>query len=264
MNKTLSNKVIVITGASSGIGLTLAKDIAKLGAIPVLIARSTDKLKAASEEIFQETGVQPSNYTLNLEQSDAIAETFAQILYVHKKVDVLINNAGYAIFDFFLDAKLADMKGMFDVNVFGLISCMQSVLPSMLERNEGHIINIASIAGKLATPKSSIYAATKHAVLAITNSVRMELKATNIVISAVNPGPIKTPFFDRADQTGNYTKNVEKWMLESSYVSAQIIKLIERPKREIHLPRWMGLATTFYQTFPRLVEKIAGNKLSQK
>lgn len=260
----MKQKIIVITGASSGIGLMLALDVAKKGAIPILLARSTDKLKQAKADILRKTGMKADYFTVDVSDSESVAETFRQILERYKKVDVLINNAGYAIFDSFLNAKADDIKGMFAVNVYGLIACTKAVLPGMIERNEGHIINIASQAGKLATPKSSVYAATKHAVLAITNSTRMELIDTNLVISAVNPGPIKTPFFDRADATGTYIKKVEKFMLEPGFVSAKIIQLIERPRREINLPRWMGLGTTFYQLFPGLFEKLAGKKLNQK
>jgi uncharacterized protein len=264
LNFQLHNKIIVITGASSGIGLTLALDVAKKGGIPVLLARSTDKLQKASEEILKTTGIEASFYTVDVADNDAVVHTFAQILKKYQKVDVLINNAGYAIFDSFIDAKLDDIKGMFDVNVFGLIACTKAVLPAMIAENKGQIINIASQAGKLATPKSSVYSATKHAVLAITNSLRMELIDTNIFVSAVNPGPIKTPFFDRADVTGNYTKNVEKFMLEPAFVSEKILQLIKKPKRELNLPGWMGLGTTLYQLFPGLVEKLAGKKLNQK
>lgn len=264
MANHLHNKIIVITGASSGIGLTLALDVAKQGGIPVLLARTTRKLEAASEEILKTTGIEAPFFTLDVGDNEAVIKTFTQIVEKYDRVDVLINNAGYAIFDAFIDAKVEDVKGMFDVNVFGLIACTKAVLPTMIKQNKGHIINIASQAGKLATPKSSIYSATKHAVLAITNSLRMELMDTNIFVSAVNPGPIKTPFFDRADTSGNYKKNVEKFMLESSFVSAKIIQLMERPKREMNLPGWMGIGTTFYQLFPSIVEKIAGKKLNQK
>lgn len=257
-------KIIVITGASSGIGMQLAYDIAKLGATPVLLARSTEKLEKISNDIKKETGISVPFYTLDVSNHEAVKSVFQQILHDFHKVDVLVNNAGYAVFDSFLEAKQEDINGMFAVNVIGLISCTQTVLPAMIARNQGHIINIASLAGKLATPKSSVYSATKHAVLAITNSLRMELKGKQIYVSAVNPGPIKTPFFERADVTGNYAKNVEKFMLESSFVSKKIIELIEKPKRELNLPFWMGLGTTFYQLFPGLVEKLAGNKLSQK
>lgn len=263
-NNNLNQKIIVITGASSGIGLMLALDVAKKGATPILLARSTEKLKQAKADILRKTGIEAAYFTVDVSDSKLVAEIFTRILEKYLKVDVLINNAGYAIFDSFLDAKAVDIKGMFAVNVFGLIACTKAVLPGMIERNEGHIINIASQAGKLATPKSSVYAATKHAVLAITNSTRMELIDTNLVISAVNPGPIKTPFFDRADATGTYLKKVEKFMMEPGFVSAKIIQLIERPRREINLPGWMGLGTTFYQLFPGLFEKLAGKKLNQK
>ena len=260
----LHNKVIVITGGSSGIGVQLAKDVAKLGARPVLIARSKDKLEEAKRVIFEQYGVEASVYSVDVSNIEAVEATFQEIIDTFGHVDVLVNNAGYAVFDTFIDASVEDVKGMFDVNVFGLVACTKAVLPSMLRENRGHIINIASQAGKLATPKSSIYSATKHAVLAITNSLRMELSETNIFITAVNPGPIKTPFFERADVTGNYTKNVAKFMLEPEFVSGKIIELMERPKRELNLPLWMGLGTKFYQLFPGLVERIAGKRLNQK
>ncbi len=260
----MKNKIIVITGASSGIGLIVAKDVAKQGGIPILLARSTIKLQQASEDIYQTTGIHAPYYTLDVTNSEEVAIVFTEIFEQYQKIDVLINNAGYAIFDTFLDAKTEDIEGMFAVNVFGLIGCTKAVLPTMLKQNRGHIINIASQAGKLATPKSSIYSATKHAVLAISNSLRMELADSNIFISSVNPGPIKTPFFERADLTGNYVKNVERFMLEPTFVSMKILKLIEKPKRELNLPGWMGIGTTLYHLFPGLVEKFAGKKLSQK
>lgn len=264
MKNKQQRKNIVITGASSGIGLMIARDVAKRGDVPILLARSTEKLKVASEDILQTTGVVAPYFTLDVSDLNAVAETFKQILIECKNIDVLINNAGYGVFDTFLDAKTEDINGMFDVNVFGLIACTKAVLPSMVERNQGHIINIASQAGKLATPKSSIYSATKHAVLGITNSLRMELSDKNIFVSSVNPGPIKTAFFERADETGTYTKNVEKFMLDASYVSKKIINLIDHPKRELNLPYWMGIGTKLYQIFPNAFEKIAGKKLNQK
>lgn len=260
----MKNKVVVITGASSGIGYVFAMDVAKAGGIPVLLARSTDKLQKLSSDILTTTGVEAPFYSVDVTDHALVETTFKQIFEKFTKVDVLINNAGYAIFDRFIDAKVEDIEGMFQVNVFGLIACSKAVLPVMLKENNGHIINIASQAGKLATPKSSVYSATKHAVLAITNSLRMELTGTNIFVSAVNPGPIKTPFFERADVTGNYAKNVEKFMLEPEFVSRKLIELINHPKREVNLPGWMGIGTKLYQLFPSVVEKLAGKKLNQK
>lgn len=264
MNKNVVEpKKVVITGASSGIGLVIAQDVAKRGDVPILVARSTEKLKKLSEDILETTGVLAPYFTLDISDSNAVTKVFDQILSEYQ-IDVLINNAGYGVFDTLVDAQMEDIVGMFGVNVLGLIACTKAVLPSMLERNKGHIINIASQAGKLATPKSSIYSATKHAVLGMTNSLRMELKSTNIHVSAVNPGPVKTAFFDKADQTGSYTKNVEKYMLDASYVSKKVIGLVDRPKREINLPHWMGAGTTLYHLFPKTFEKLARKMLDQK
>ncbi|MGO4888408.1 SDR family NAD(P)-dependent oxidoreductase [Anaerobacillus sp. MEB173] len=260
----LKDKVIVITGASSGIGMKVAHDVAKQGAIPVLLARSTEKLKGISEAITETTGVASMYYTLDVSSSHDVMETFKSIFEEFKRVDVLINNAGFGIFESLHKANLEEIKLMFEVNVLGLIACTKAVLPEMMTRNEGHIINIASQAGKLATPKSSGYSATKHAVLGFSNSLRMELIDTNIYVSTVNPGPIKTQFFEIADQSGNYVKNIEKFMLDPDYVSKKIVKLIHRPKRELNLPYWMNIGSTIYQLFPTIFEKIAGKQLNKK
>ncbi|MBU8907831.1 SDR family NAD(P)-dependent oxidoreductase [Desertibacillus haloalkaliphilus] len=260
----LTQKVIVITGASSGIGAQLAYDLASYGATPVLLARSVDKLETHCSQIEQKTGVKPDYYQLDVTSLEDVQATFLAIFHEHKHIDVLVNNAGFAIFDSFLDADLSELKAMFDVNVYGMMACTKAVLPSMIERNQGHIINIGSLAGKLATPKSSGYAATKHAVLGFTNGVRLELQQTNVHVTSVNPGPIKTPFFETADQTGTYVKNVERMMLEPTYVSSKIIDVIRRPKREVNVPTWMSIGTIFYQLFPGLIEKFGGKKFNQK
>ncbi|ARK29462.1 putative oxidoreductase [Halalkalibacter krulwichiae] len=187
-----------------------------------------------------------------------------QIMEKVGRIDVLINNAGFGVFERVEETKVEIIEEMFSVNVVGLIALTKAVLPYMFNEGQGHIINIASQAGKLATPKSSVYAATKHAVLGFTNGLRMELIDRNITVSAVNPGPIKTPFFDRADQEGMYVKNVRKWMLDPQKVASATVRLIEKPKRELNLPQWMNMGSRFYQLMPTLVEKIAGKKLNQK
>lgn len=260
----VEQKIIVITGASSGIGKQIAIDVAKRGAIPVLLARSTEKLIEASTYIKEALGMDCYYYTVDVSSYNDVNYTFEKINKEVGSPDVLINNAGFAIFDTFLEANFHEMKEMFDVNVIGLIACTKAVLPTMVANNKGHIINIASQAGKISTPKSSAYSATKHAVLGLTNSLRMELHDTNIHVSAVNPGPIQTPFFERADKSGSYTKNVEKMMLSTEYVSKKIVELIEKPKREVNLPRWMNVASTAYQVFPSLVERLGGKQFHQK
>ena len=264
MVEDLQGKVIMITGASSGLGKQLAMDAAKRGATVVLLARSTDKLKEITRGITELTGRLAYYETLHVDDSEQVNEVFLRIISDIGVPDVLINNAGFAVFDNLVDADMLEIKEMLNVNVLGVITCTKAVLPFMLERKKGHIINIASQAGKIATPKSSVYAATKHAVLGLTNSLRLELSGTNIIVTAVNPGPIQTAFFERADKSGTYVKNVGKLMLSVEDVSGRVINLIVRPKRELNLPWWMSAATTLYQIAPVFVEKVAGKKFHQK
>ncbi|MFC0473399.1 SDR family NAD(P)-dependent oxidoreductase [Halalkalibacter kiskunsagensis] len=258
-----TDKVIWITGASSGLGRELALEAGKNGNTVVLLARNVEKLHAL-QQIIEGQGAKAFAVFLDMSDTNMIAQVTEQIVRKVGKVDVLINNAGFGVFEKVEQANMQNVQEMFAVNVVGLIALTNSVLPHMLEQNKGHIINIASQAGKLSTPKSSVYAATKHAVLGFTNGLRMEMIDTNIHISAVNPGPIRTPFFDRADKEGTYVKNIERWMLDSQDVAKATIKLIDHPKRELNLPRWMNAGSTLYQLMPSLFERLAGRKLNRK
>lgn len=262
--RELKNKVVVITGASSGIGEKVALKAAQLGAKPVLIARSVDKLVALSDQIKEKFGTTCTYYQLDVGDFVKVTETFQRIIQEEKTIDILINNAGFGVFDTFYEANFSDIEKMFEVNVLGLMACTKAVLPFMMDHNSGHIINIASQAGKLATPKSSGYSASKHAVLGFTNSLRLELGKTNIAVSAVNPGPIETNFFNIADKSGTYVKNVQQFMLKSDYVADRIIGLMQKPKRELNLPKWMNMGSVLYNLFPRVADKLTGNILNRK
>lgn len=264
MKKSLQDKVVVITGASSGIGEEIAMQVAAQGAIPVLIARTEEKLQALQQKIKTTYSVSCYYYVLDVSQEIEVQNVFTKILNDVEHIDILVNNAGFGIFKTFDDASLGEVKSMFDVNVFGLVACTKAVLPHMVKENAGHIINIASLAGKIATPKSSAYAATKHAVLGFTNSLRMELANKNIYVTAVNPGPIDTNFFEIADESGTYVKSVGRYMLKPNYVAEQIVKAMKTKKREVNLPKWMGMGPIIFALFPKLFERVAGKSLSKK
>lgn len=260
----LNGKYIVITGASSGIGEKIATKVAGLGANPILLARNVEKLAETASQIERKFGINCIYKRLDVSDVASVQATFTELLHDIPRVDILVNNAGFGVFKKVTEATLEELKAMFEVNVFGLVACTKMVLPGMMEVRGGHIINIASQAGKLATPKSSFYSASKHAVLGFTNSLRMEVARYNIFISAVNPGPIKTNFFNIADEAGTYVKNVEKWMLDPDVVAGKIVDMMLTPKRELNLPRWMSLGSKLYQLFPRLVEKVGGDAFNQK
>ncbi|WLR49691.1 SDR family oxidoreductase [Bacillus tianshenii] len=260
----LRGKNIIITGASSGIGAATALKAAEHGAYPILLARRLDKLTSIAQYIQHQTSVQPLTFSVDVSDEQAVHATFSQILKQIGNCDILVNNAGYGVFDDVVNASLADIRGMFEVNVFGMIACTQAVLPLMLSADTGQIVNVVSQAGKLATPKSSGYAASKHAALGFTNSLRLELSESNLTVSTVNFGPVDTDFFTQADPSGDYVKNVKKWMLSSEQAAEAIISTMVHKKREVNLPRWMNIGAKLYQLAPGLVEKVAGNAFKMK
>lgn len=264
MNGRLKDKNIVITGASGGIGAEIAKLCAASGANLVLLARSIDKLQQLKIELEKRYSAKVEVFQLDVADTDQVEKVFGDIFAVIGHVDIIVNNAGFGIFREAHEASIDEVKGMFEVNVVGLMACTSMVLPRMRERRFGHIINIASQAGKIATPKSSVYSATKHAVLGYTNALRMELDDYNIQVTSVNPGPIATNFFNIADEHGTYVKNVQKFMLQPEYVAQKVVDSMLTKTREINLPRWMNMGSVVYVLFPRLFERIGKKMLNKK
>ncbi|WP_100488165.1 SDR family NAD(P)-dependent oxidoreductase [Sporolactobacillus pectinivorans] len=257
------DRVAVITGASSGVGWETALLFAEEGARTILLARSREKLAALKAEI-EKRNRQADYYVLDVSNTDQIADTFERIITRFGKIDLLINCAGFGKFEYAASTKIGDIKGMFDVNVVGLIACVQAVLPQMISQKGGHIVNVASIAGKISTPKSAVYSATKHAVIGFSNGLRLETKKHGIFVTVINPGPIRTPFFQIADPDGNYSANVARFMLDSSFVARCIIKAVKKKKREVNLPWYMGTGARLYQLWPRAVEKLTEHWMNLK
>ncbi|WEG14364.1 SDR family oxidoreductase [Pullulanibacillus sp. KACC 23026] len=260
----LKGQTAVITGASSGIGRHMARECAADGANVILIARSTDKLERLKKEILMQFSVKVEVHTLDIGNFPAVKDCFETIKLDHPVIDILINNAGFGIFDWFAESKVEDIEEMFRVNVLGLMTVTRMLLPKMLQQGKGHIINIASIAGKLATPKSSVYSATKHAVLGFTNGLRMELAGTGVRVTAVNPGPIETNFFKVADKDGHYVSKVKRWMLDPELVAKRVVATIGTSKREINLPWSMGAGVKLYHLMPGFFERFIGPFINQK
>ncbi len=264
VNERLRGKNIVITGASGGIGAEIAKLCAASGANLVLLARSIDKLEQLQDELQKKHQVRVDVFQLNVADTDRVQMVFELIFAAIGHVDILVNNAGFGVFREAHETPIDEIKGMFEVNVVGLMACTSMVLPKMRKRCFGHIINIASQAGKIATPKSSVYSATKHAVLGYTNALRMELSDYNVRVTSVNPGPIATNFFNIADEKGTYVKNVQKYLLQPEFVALKVVDSMLTKTRELNLPRWMNMGSVVYVLFPRLFERLGKRMLSSK
>ncbi|PVU85651.1 hypothetical protein BB559_006890 [Furculomyces boomerangus] len=196
MFERLAGKNTIITGASSGFGWSTALLFAKYGSNLILTARRENLLQELRNEISK-INPEIKVYTMKLDVSDhaAIKEEFKKLPGWASKIDILINNAGLGLgSDPVKDVPESTIDIMLNTNVKGLIWMTQQVLPQMIKANEGQIINVGSISGFLAYPNNGVYSATKHAVHAITDALRMETLATNIKVSEVMPGLAKTDF----------------------------------------------------------------------
>jgi len=191
----LKNKLVFITGASSGIGAAAAHHFARLGAKLLLCARRLDKLQEVVAAIQQENKVDIHAFQLDVTKQADVVTSLQSLPSNWKKVDILLNNAGLAAgMDHFQDGSLDDWETMIDTNVKGLMYITKEILPGMIERNAGHIINIGSVAGHYVYPKGAVYCASKYAVHALTQGLRMDLFGTKIRVSTVDPGAVETNF----------------------------------------------------------------------
>jgi NADP-dependent 3-hydroxy acid dehydrogenase YdfG len=186
-------KTALITGATSGIGRATAKTFAQHQIQLILCGRRQDRLEALENELSAHTKV----LTLNFDVRDQpqVAQILSELPEDFKNIDILINNAGNAHgLDPIQSGSIADWDAMIDINVKGLLYVSEAVIPSMVARASGHIINIGSSAGKEVYPKGNVYCASKHAVLAITEGMRIDLNPYGIKVSAINPGLVETEF----------------------------------------------------------------------
>lgn len=191
----LKDLLVFITGASSGIGRACAEAFAKQGARLLLAARRLDRLETLAADLRTRFGVEVSCFQLDVTSRSEVETKLSQLPEAWSKIDVLVNNAGLSRgLDKLHEALIEDWEEMIDTNVKGLLYVSRKVIPGMVARHRGHVINIGSIAGHEAYPGGSVYCATKHAVNAITRSLRMDLLGTPIRVSSIDPGMVETEF----------------------------------------------------------------------
>lgn len=189
------SKTILITGASSGIGEGCARKFASQGARLILNARSTDKLRTLAEEMKQKYNSECYVLPFDVRDRDSAAAALNALPEEWKSIDVLINNAGLAIgVDKEYEGNPDEWDVMIDTNVKALLSMTRLVVPGMIERGRGHIINIGSIAGDAAYPGGSVYCATKAAVKALSDGLRIDLVDTPLRVTNIKPGLVETNF----------------------------------------------------------------------
>ena len=249
----MNKKTVFVTGATSGIGLKITEMCIKRGYTVYATGRNESALKTLS-------GMGAHAMHADLRRMEDVERVVKEL----PDIDVAILNAGLGIFANAHELTDEDVEAMIDVNVKAPIHFTKRLAPRLIARGGGHLIFVGSQAGKVATRKASVYAATKHAVTGFVNGVRLELADYNIKVTGIYPGPIDTPFLQKADATNAYRESIKRFLLEPEYVAAQVVKTIERPVREVNLPRVMGLTAKIYAVAPVLVEKVGKGFFNKK
>lgn len=191
----LDDKIVFVTGASSGIGRSCARAFAREGARILLAARRKERLETLAAEIASETGVPIRFLELDVRDRQAVEEAIASLPAEWSEIDILVNNAGLSRgLEKLHQGLLSDWEEMIDTNVKGLLYVTRAVLQGMVHRARGHVINIGSIAGHESYPGGGVYCATKAAVRALTAGLRMDLVDTPIRVSTIDPGMVDTEF----------------------------------------------------------------------
>jgi short-subunit dehydrogenase len=256
LNK-LADKVVFITGASSGFGADTARLFAKEGCIVILTARRMDRLTSLEKQICDEGG-QALVLNLDITNQSQIEAAVTNVLERYGRIDILFNNAGFGRIDWLETLEpAADINAQIDVNLRGLIQMTRAVIPSMLANRAGTIINMSSVAGMIAAPMYSIYGATKYGVRGFTESLRRELAPFNIHVCGIYPGPANTEFSEHTGSKNAFKENIRppKWLyMSSSHVAKKTITLAKHPRRAMVFQWWFGPIIVFNSIFPGLVD----------
>ncbi|MCU0372177.1 MAG: SDR family NAD(P)-dependent oxidoreductase [Ignavibacteria bacterium] len=193
--KDLKNKIVFITGASSGFGKACAEQFAVLGANLLICARRAERIEKIAFELHKNYKIKVFAFQLDVRNQEDVDEMIGGLPTEWKKIEVLVNNAGLSRgLNKIQDGVLLDWEEMIDTNVKGLLYVSRAVIPLMLKNKRGHIINIGSIAGQEVYPAGNVYCASKHAVDALTKGMRIDLNDTPIKVSTVDPGLAETEF----------------------------------------------------------------------
>ncbi len=191
----LNKKTVMITGASAGIGKACAHSFAGQGARLILAARRTENLNQLADELNTAHGTQSHLLTLDVRDRLAVNTAVENLPADWSAIDILINNAGLSRgLDKVQEGDFTDWDEMIDTNIKGLLWVSRAVMPGMVARDCGQVINIGSIAGRQVYPGGNVYCATKHAVKALTQGMRIDLLGTKVKASSVDPGMVETEF----------------------------------------------------------------------
>lgn len=255
MQTPLKDHVVLITGASSGFGADAARLFAREGCLVILTARRLDRLNALAEEI-RAAGGRAAVFPLDVTDQAQIERVVQEIVAQFGHIDILFNNAGLGRLDWLEALSPQEIDIQIEVNLRGAIQVARAVLPHMLRRRKGHIINMVSVAGRIAAPLYSVYAATKFGLRAFTDALRREAAPFGVRVSGIYPGGASTEFGLHAGESiARQSMRFPAWVhMPSQYVARRVVALAKRPRRAVIIPWWIVPLLWVDAHFPALVD----------
>jgi len=248
-------KTVLVTGASSGIGKESAVQFARRGANLALVARRADRLRAASDDIASGFGgVRIATYVCDVSEKGQVSQMVESALAEFGDIDILVNNAGFAISGAVSDLSIEEIESQMRTNYFGMIYCTKGLLPHMIGRGSGHIVNVASVAASFGLPGIAPYCASKFAMLGFSEGLRHELRGTGVGVTVVSPIMVRTEFFDHP-----CFENVPRdpaMSLSAKTVADAVLRAAGSPRLEIVVPPAARAAIWFKATFPFVINPI--------
>ena len=241
----LDGAVVAITGASRGIGRAVAQAAAAKGATVGLMARSAADL----ESVLGAIGGTGATAIADVADRTSVESALEALTAALGPIDVLVNNAGIGKYASVLETDVEDFERLMRVNYFGAVYAAKAVLPGMIARRRGHIVNISSIVGRIGTPFEAAYSASKFALTGLSEAMAVEVEPFNIGVSMVSPGPVSTDFFDTRGVP--YARSFPKPVSPEKVANA-VIAAVEGNKREQLIPAWFRQAIIFKTLVPPL------------
>jgi NAD(P)-dependent dehydrogenase (short-subunit alcohol dehydrogenase family) len=253
VKRTLKGKVAVVTGASGGIGEATARELASRGAVVVLAARAAEKLEALEREISA-SGEQVLTVKTDVSDRGSVEAMVGESVEAFGTLDILVNNAGLGLSGRVAELRLEDLRHVFEINTIGPLNCVQAALPHM--RRGGRIINVSSVVGRRSIPKVGGYCATKFALNALSDSLRVEIADRGISVTSVYPGTTRTAFRENSRRTGGEKRGWRPRGVMPEKVAKRIADAAERGPRDVYIRPSDRLFIAGTMLFPGLADRL--------